>query len=412
MELVLSPCGIVDKKRPGQGLMDIGKAGFEKLVCDLSMLFETRKPQHAWPLEYWKPERLYECFRPVLEKGKEIGLSFPVAEMPGPDTDTGGADLNGFLMTLAQEGVKVCGKIGCHNFIVSPLFVGIPRDDLWNENREFFLRIAGEAREKDITVLLKNQCRNFNGHLVRGVWCDGQEASAWVDRLNEEVGEERFGFCMDVGICNLCGQNMYDFITALGHRLRAVVLRDNDGSHDNALLPFTAVNGGALQTDWLNLIRGLRDICFDGHLILNITDTASVASPILKPGLLQYAKSVLDYFCWQIRMESMLKKYPSRVLFGAGNMCRNYMKCYGDGYPPLYTCDNDERLWNTEFCGLTVKAPEALRQLEPDTVILICNTFYREIEQQLRKMDLQNPIEYFNDEYMSSFYFDRLEREG
>ena len=88
------------------------------------------------------------------------------------------------------------------------------------------------------------------------------------------------------------------------------------------------------------------------------------------------------------------------------------MKCYGDEYPPLYTCDNDERLWNTEFCGLTVKAPEALRQLEPDTVILICNTFYREIEQQLRKMDLQNPIEYFNDEYMSSFYFDRLEREG
>ena len=36
---------------------------------------------------------------------------------------------------------------------------------------------------------------------------------------------------------------------------------------------------------------------------------------------------------------------------------------------------------------------------------------YREIEEQLGAMGLKNPIEYFNDEYMPSFHFDRLEEQ-
>ena len=37
------------------------------------------------------------------------------------------------------------------------------------------------------------------------------------------------------------------------------------------------------------------------------------------------------------------------------------------------------------------------------------NIYYQEIEEQLRNMQISNPIEYFNDEYMPSFYYDRLE---
>jgi len=121
------------------------------------------------------------------------------------------------------------------------------------------------------------------------------------------------------------------------------------------------------------------------------------------------AKSIADYFKWQIEIERLLKKYQSRVLFGAGNMCRNYMKCYGEQYPPLYTCDNNNSLWGTDFCGLEVKPPENLKQLPEDCAIFICNIYYREIKQQLDNMGIKNPIAYFNDEYMPTFYFDRLE---
>ena len=86
------------------------------------------------------------------------------------------------------------------------------------------------------------------------------------------------------------------------------------------------------------------------------------------------------------------------------------MKCYGEKYPPLFACDNNPKLWDTKFEGLTVKNPEELKKLPKDCGVYICNMYYREIEAQLREMGIEN-IEYFNDEYMPSFYFDRLERE-
>jgi len=176
------------------------------------------------------------------------------------------------------------------------------------------------------------------------------------------------------------------------------------------MLPFTCVNRGQSAADWLGLIRGLREIGFDGSLIMDFSTTAAAFSPLLRPQLLPLAKAVASYFKWQISIKNNLKKYDKRVLFGAGNMCRNYMKCYGKEFPPLFTCDNNKVRWGERFEGLEIRPPEMLKELDPDCAIFICNIYYREIEQQLREMGLTNPIEYFNDEYMPSFYFDRLER--
>ena len=162
--------------------------------------------------------------------------------------------------------------------------------------------------------------------------------------------------------------------------------------------------------DWLGTVRGLRQIGFDGYLILETADTTISFSPLLQPYLVPVYKAVLDYFAMQINIERDLKKYAHVALFGAGNMCRNYMKCYGEKYPPLFTCDNNPKLWGTSFDGLEIKDPRELKSLPSDCGVIICNMFYREIEEQLRSMGIEN-IGYFNDEYMPSFYFDRLKRE-
>lgn len=186
-------------------------------------------------------------------------------------------------------------------------------------------------------------------------------------------------------------------------------LKDNYGNDDSALLPFTNVYGGQPATDWLSLIRGLRQCGFDGQLIIEIADTARAFSPILRPQLLSLARSVGNYFERQIGIENALKKFRSIVLFGAGNMCRNFMKCYGEKYHSLFTCDNDSSLWGTKFEGLEVKKPEVLKEIPADCDVFTCNIYYRKIEAQLRTLGVKC-IEYFNDEYMPSFYFDRLER--
>lgn len=414
MEIIIYPGGIVDIRHPGQGAGDIAKAGFHDTVLDFSLYCDSdmleKKGKGAKAMD--SAGELAGCLKPLLEKCRDAGLKHSVAAAPYLGRNTQRGDLNGFLRELAEESIRICGQEGCKYVIIRPLHAGIRTDGLWDVNREFYLSLAESAGENGVTILLENECKSVNGHLVRGACSDAETCAAWVDRLNNEAGAGRFGFCMDAGVCNLCGQNMYDFVVGLGDRLKAVVLRDCDGSRENAMLPFTCVNKGASQTDWLNLIRGLRKIGFDGLLLLNLKDTAAAFSPILRPGLAAMAKSVADYFKWQIELEGLLRKYASRVLFGAGNMCRNYMKCYGEEYPPLFTCDNNSSLWETEFCGLKVKPPEALKELSPDCAIFICNIYYREIERQLRKMGLKNPVEFFNDEYMPEFYFDRLDEGG
>lgn len=412
--------GIVDYKHPRQGSRDIIGAGFESVMLDISMFcspgelenlgkpIRKRKKDEILISEH--PEKLADSAKAVLYQMIEKAVRISAVTAPYLQRDTKRHDLSGLLEQLAEECIRMCGRIGCKNLIIRPLFAGIPEKKLWKENKRYYLKLAQEAERNYVMILLENQCRDINGHLVRGICSDGQEAARWVDSLNEAAGEERFGFCIDVGACNLCGQNMYDFVQALGKRIKAVVLRDCDGTNESSMLPFTCVRQGQPQTDWLNLIRGLREIGFDGKLIVDLQDTAASFSPILRPELVRMAKSVADYFKWQIEIENLLKKYPARVLFGAGNMCRNYMKCYGEKYPPLFTCDNNSALWESEFCGLSVKDPESLKKLAPDCVIFICNIYYREIEEQLRNMGIGNPIEFFNDEYMPSFYFDRLER--
>ncbi len=413
MNIICTPLGIVDMDRPGQGISDIAGAGFENILLDMTMCCSPgelenfgkegkREKRKGRPAVSEHPTELYNRWEPVLEKCRKEKLKVPIAYAPHLGRNSKRGDLKELLVNLVEESIRFCGKLGCQYMVVRPFY----------SDREYYLRFAGLARENHVMILLENQCRDVNGHLVRGVCADERVAAAWVDRLNEEAGEERFGFCMDIGACSLCGQDMREFALVLGDRIKAVILRDCDGHREGAMLPFTCTAGGRFQTDWLGCIRGLREIGFDGQLILNFSDTAGAFSPILRPGLMRLAKSVADYFRWQIGIENLLKKNRSIVLFGAGNMCRNYMKCYGEKYPPLFTCDNNRTLWGTEFCGLEVRPPESLKELPEECVIFICNIYYREIEKQLRDMGVGNRIEFFNDEYMPSFYFDRLEREN
>lgn len=425
MDIVYEPLGYIGLERPKKGLLILKEGGFDQLLLNMAMACPAGELENFGKAETETdskkakkrkrnkisehPEELSERFQLLLEQCREEGIIAPIARAPYLHRNTERRDLGDLLKRLIEESIKVCGQAGCRYLIVSPLFSGIKQGCEWETNRKYFLELADTAKENNVMLLLENQYREKNGNLIRGICSDAVEAVLWIDSLNAACGEERFGFCMDVGVCSLCRLNMREFATRLGSRIKAVVLRDCDGIHEGAMLPFTCMDNGQFCTDWLNLIRGLREICFDGFLVMDFNRMMTGFSQFLRPQLLRFARSVAEFFQWQISMKSVLRKYETRVLFGAGNMCRNFMKCYGEEFPPLFTCDNDSARWGEQFEGLEIRSPEALKEIAPGCAIFICNIYYKEIEQQLREMGIANPIEYFNDEYMPSYYFDRLE---
>lgn len=407
MEVVSSITGIVYLEFPNQGLEDIKTAGFKNVLLDLSIYcpghklrsFETKL----------KPEQIKQDFDKFIKGVQTKNLQVTTALLPYLLRDTKRTDLNELLLRIGKDCIKMLENIGCKHIIARPLYIGIPLHKEWEINKAYYLELAKECKNQDTMILLQNQCKDVNGHLVRGVCSDEKIAVKWIDELNKEAGSERFGFCLDVGVCNICGQNMQDMIVTLGERVKTILISDNNGIVEQTLLPFTSRSSDSSITDWLSLIRGLRQVKFDGQLVADCADTSKNFSPILRPQLIALSKSIMDYFKWQIELETSLKKYQSIVLFGAGNMCRNFMKCYGEQYKPLFTCDNNSSIWGTKFCGLEVKNPEELKDLPKDCGIYICNMYYREIEQQLKDLGVEN-IEFFNDEYLSSYYEDRLKR--
>ena len=412
MQILFSTDGIVNGKFPKAGIRDISKGGCSEIMLNISKyaLDYDHSKYKSWQEHaiYSNPQRLSKLVKPVLDACKSENLSTPAAYINFRLSDMNAeGSLIDTLVHLGEAAAKIAIDSDCNYLVVSPLS---PDDaiDAWLTNRQYYLAIANVVKDYPIIILLENQVKNIGGHLVRGLCSDDVETVKWIDSLNEAVGKDLFGFNLDVGTCSLCGQNMQDFIITLGHRLKMVTLRDNDGNQESSMLPFTAVYEHSSRTDWLSLIRGLRRIDFDGLFVVDMEDTAAAFSPLIRPNLIKLAKTVAEYITWQVSIEAVLKKHKNRVLFGAGNMCRAYMKCYGDKYPPLFTCDNNKALWNTDFCGLKVKSPEELKQLPKDCAIFICNVYYSEIENQLHEMGVKNPIERFNDEYLPDYHFTRI----
>ncbi len=279
------------------------------------------------------------------------------------------------------------------------------------EAKQFYLSILPHAKENSLTILIPNTCNYYNGTLYRNFLSDPYKLKEFVQELNSEAESEIFKVALDFGTCNLLGQNYHEVLSILGSQIELIMLKDNDGHKGANLMPFSSALGGKSNVDWLGIIRGLREIKYDKAVYIDYMDTYNAAPVSLRGDIICYGKKMADYLSWQIEMEQVIEKYSSRVLFGAGNMCRNYMKCYGEKYTPLYTCDNNKNIWGETFEGLEIKSPEALKELPEETAIFLCNMYYDEIESQLREMGLKNPIERFNDEYMPSMYTDRFDSE-
>ena len=425
MEIVCFPNG-VNGLHPKQGIRDLKDAGFRQVVLDFAWIngvHETNfvrttakakkevRPR-TWLSEH--PQAVESVVTPYIEALTAAGFSQPIAFAPYvgwlKEEAEEGIDLTDLLTEFVEACLQVAGRAGCHAMAVRPLIPEIIAGrDLWEANREYLLRLAATARPLGIKLLLRSASKGKNGRILRGVCADEAVAAQWIDDLNAEAGADIFGYCLNVGLCNVFGQNMYDVAVTMGKRLKAVILADSSSVWGGGMLPFSFAQKGQSQTDWLNLVRGLRKINFDGDLIMSCGDTVAAFSPLLRPEVLKLAKKTADYIAWQVGMEQLLEKYSVRVLFGAGNMCRNYLKSYGEKYPPLFTCDNNSALWGKKFCGLEVRSPESLRDLPEGCAVFICNTYYREIEHQLREMGIKNPVEFFNDEYMPTFPFARLE---
>ena len=284
----------------------------------------------------------------------------------------------------------------------------------------FFLRHMEAVRMTGAAVCIENGCRLADsggqpesrsagihpagGRYLRNGLSDGEELSAVISRLNQAGGAGLFFGAVNVGRANLLGLNVGGMIRALGDGLRVMCFEDNDGREDYGQLPASFTTGrGTPTTDWPGIIRALAEVGFSGTGIMRAPGfLAGVPAP-LRPDMLHFLYRLMEEWEYQIGFRGHLMEAESIILFGCGIRFRNYMKVWGNAFPPAFIADNNRALWGTRRQGIPVEPPEKILAVpKKGRLVLICNQYFIEIGKQLRDMGVSYRI--YDDAYWGRFF--------
>lgn len=240
-----------------------------------------------------------------------------------------------------------------------------------------------------------------NGYEQQGTECVSgvcSEAGFLKELLEEPLLDEqrakfggRFGVCLNVGHANLLARNIVEDIRTLGDKLCLLHINDNDGRTDQHQMPCTFTTGrGIPSTDWYGIVKALAEIDYRGDWCFDTVGLFVRAPQKLHRPLCSLQYSLYKEWSEQVRLEEKLAQNRQIILFGAGNMFCNYMKCWGKKYPPAFVVDNNSAIWGQERQGIEVCSPRKIMEIpEKQRFVLICNIYYRQIEEQLRAMGVE-----------------------
>ncbi len=163
--------------------------------------------------------------------------------------------------TEITEAIKRASYLGVENIIVHPCQhltyaeAGNP-ELLFEYNMEFYSRLIPYCEEYEIKVALENMWQ-YTGMINHSTCSRPAEFIKYIDELNNDC----FVACLDIGHAALVREDLADFIKALGNkRLKCLHVHDVDGTNDSHTLPYY----GSIQ--WGKVMKALAEIDYKGDL--------------------------------------------------------------------------------------------------------------------------------------------------
>ncbi len=281
-----------------EGLRMIRDAGFDSVDLNVDQNLNVGELVRTGDNPFFSKDTadVVAHYVPFKQAADALGLRFGQMHAPFPVWLDGKDDANSALFDSIVKCMAICAAIGCPFLIVHPIKVDASQEAEWDRNIAFYSSLIPAAKQYDVCICLENMFHGRNGHIEDAVCSDFREAAAYIDALNDLAGEERFGFCYDVGHATLLGRDHRRCIRQLGKRLKTLHIHDNDGRSDLHMQPYAYSRGRDYVTDWDGFLAGLRDVGFDGVLSFETYHAVEYLPSALKPVMLSYIAGVGRYF--------------------------------------------------------------------------------------------------------------------
>ena len=118
------------------------------------------------------------------------------------------------------------------------------------------------AKEHNVKIATENMWNwsKLKRHSTFAACATPESFNAHLDAVNDDY----LVACLDIGHAEMKGSNTsaVEMIKALGKRLKALHIHDNDKLHDSHEIPFS------MKIDFVPIVKALKEIQYDGYFTL------------------------------------------------------------------------------------------------------------------------------------------------
>lgn len=260
--------GIVTEQTIDSGYLKIANAGFDRVDFNLDSYLKNSEIYGSKLNHFFDQteEELTEIFIKHRDAMRKNGLRPSQMHAPYPVLIKGKTEQNKYIaQQVIPKSFMIANLLEVPYMVIHPIKLQgqVSMSYEIEQNLLFFESLIPLIHQYNVKVCMENLYEGFGNRIIEGVCGNPKKAVYMLDELNEKAGEELFGICLDSGHMNLVHRQPYDMITTLGKRIKVLHLHDNDGRADIHQMPYTY---GAEGVDWPEVLRGLKDVGFEGTL--------------------------------------------------------------------------------------------------------------------------------------------------
>lgn len=250
-------------------------AGYTVLDMNFCEAMNPRSRMHG---DNWR-----DYVRELGACAAEKGIAFRQSHLPYYDvfgeSDRSRCD---WMEEMIRRGIEGSALLGVRWCVTHPATLwGRSREDCLAANLRYYAPHLAMAAEFGCGIALEN---DFGEKRGQRFYCS---EIAELTELVDAFHAENVGICYDFGHAHLCGGGSHsEKLRAIGKRLVAVHVQDNDGKRDGHLCP------GHGNDDWEDAMRGLAEIGYAGDLTFEIQNEGKTLTNEQKPAMIRHSYEV------------------------------------------------------------------------------------------------------------------------
>lgn len=232
------------------------RAGFD--AYDMP-LFDLRKPDSRFAQDDYR-----EFARSLRNYSDSRNIVCNQAHAPFPSS-TGDPEEDAQIFQNIVRSMEIASILGAKCIVVHPcqhLKYSDHPEELKEINFQFYSRLIPYCEQFQIKVAIENmwQFETDSTHIIDSTCARAAEFCEYVDMLDSEW----IVACLDIGHAALVGESIPRLIHALGDRLQALHVHDNNFLEDQHSVPY---HGKIPMTPFL---RALKEVGYPGDLTMEV----------------------------------------------------------------------------------------------------------------------------------------------